>query len=162
MPHIDKFVSLSLYFPVVHASCLGGLDIQEESWLMSSEGKDRTYRPAKKASRGPERESYRTRRQEVVDYMEVDTIDLDTSGTVNQDSGQSSAISRSQGNGREGFLGSVGFQDDWTPNTLRQTASKVNQQFERQSQVNTADHGTGVREVWRRKTHGDDALHENG
>ena len=47
---------------------------------MSSEGKDRTYRPAKKASTGPEREPYRTRRQEVVDYTEVDTIDLDTSG----------------------------------------------------------------------------------
>ena len=135
-----------MYFPVVQASRLGGLDVQEESWLMSSEGKDRTYRPAKKASRGSERESYRTMRREVVDYTEVDTIDLDTSGEqtiVDSESGFGSEQCfkqepvEDQGNGREGFLGSVGFQDDWTPNTLRQTASKVTQQFERLSQVNT-------------------------
>ena len=113
---------------------------------MSSEGKDRTYRPAKKASRRPERVSYRTRRREVVDCTEVHTIDLDTSGEqtiVNSESGFGSEQCckqesvEDQGNGREGFLGSVGFQEDWTPNTLRQTASKVTQQFERLSQVNT-------------------------
>ena len=47
---------------------------------MSSEGKDSTYRPTKKANRGPVRESNRIRRREAVDYTEVDTIDLNSSG----------------------------------------------------------------------------------
>ena len=74
----------------------------------------------------------------MVDYTEADTIVLDTSGEqtiVNSESGFGSEQCckqepvEDQGNGREVFLGSVGFQDNWTLNTLRQTASKVTQHF---------------------------------
>ena len=39
---------------------------------MSSEGKDSTYIPTKKANRRPVRESCRIRRRKAMDYTEVD------------------------------------------------------------------------------------------
>ena len=106
---------------------------------MSSEGKDSTYRLTKKANRGLVRESNRIRRREAVDYTEVDTIDLDSSGEqtlVDSESGFGSEqlckqeFSEDQAEG-EGFLKIL------TPKILRQNVNQVSQQVVRLAEANS-------------------------
>ena len=105
---------------------------------MSSEGKDSTHRPKTKTAKGPARESTRIRRRELVDYSEVETIDSDTSGehTLVQSESDFGSEQLKQ-EFKEETLGSDGFLNTWTSQTLRQNATQVSQQFVRLAEVNS-------------------------